>query len=342
LDVPSFPLTFAIHESILHFTRPLDEQFVSPATLSNLNLQSNEATQLQFKRWLFTMERLTVRSFLAAALLCLFCFPAFGETQMNGVRLLTPSDPQFAQLCVAMFPDVARSPQFANIQSLAVIVTNTGNRPIHAYAVRWGIVSEAGRVIFKGNLVYKGRPDGFLFSGAVKALIPSESQLVTPFAYWTSLRRARHSASTGVPANLTDIVNAPLTKLATNAKEVVPTLDAVMAYDHVDFGPDALSLGMRFGAERNAQHDEGLSVMHLLNANVSEADLLSKLQFHIQMASFPAGNNIRLGVYRRARSEEAHNLLSIYQGSGREALQTAVTRLMRIRPTLISRAPNDH
>jgi len=252
----------------------------------------------------------------------------------RGVALIDSSSSGYFSLLQSALPALPAASSFSQIQALTCLVHNGGSNAIRAYSVRWHVGLNSGRTLnYQRQALI--RPGGrYLLTAEFPILNPGETHAVTPFAIWSSLVTAPNSAANGLSVDLSQYLSDPSVASITDAASIQTMLDCAIDEVHMMDGPDTLNLRQRVITERNAQHDEGLSVMHSLNANDNEATLLRKINYHRTLA-LSSGNNLHRAQHLTARADCARLLLGIYKRSGRAELAKAATRLSTIHRTRI-------
>jgi hypothetical protein len=256
------------------------------------------------------------------------------DNGFRGVHLKDDSSADYFSLLQSALPQLATAPGFSQIQPLICLTKNTSSVPILAYGVRWRIVSQSGKVLNYQRQIVIRAEGRYLHTAQLPILYPGEIHAVTPFATWSSSVTAENSATNGLAIDLSPYLNAPSIVATRGAISIEPLLDSAIDKTRVIEGPDTLKLAQLVTIERNAQHDEGLSVLNSLKANDDETTLLRKINYHISQAALPQNDTRRIQHWA-ARAACAKLLLQIYKRSGRKGLAAYAHRLHKISRTTI-------
>jgi|GEM_PF-3007473 len=95
-------------------------------------------------------------------------------------------------------------------------------------------------------------------------------------------------------------------------------------------GPDEARLQDHFECERNGQHDEGYSMTLAIRKQLSDNEIIAKLNEHIQKGWTSRPGTDRESLYYVARGNEAQLLLQLLKQTGRPKLEHAVSQLAKM------------
>lgn len=114
---------------------------------------------------------------------------------------------------------------------------------------------------------------------------------------------------------------------------VVPTasLDAVIYSDSTIMGPDESEYSKRFVAERNAQHDAGVSVLLARSKGESEDQILQRLQRAIAEGEMASTSTAPDHYYKEARGRWAQIMLQVQQHLGQDGMLRNATQAARLK-----------
>jgi len=256
---------------------------------------------------------------------------------LKGLTLIEPASPAFAENLAIFFPKVASTPSFNQIEPLSVIVLNTGTVSARAYSIIWSIRDSSGQVTASNRVVVKHAFSNQLpLTGRQIMIAPGEAQLVTPIFDWSSNSIRPHPDPNLLSSALGGFAGLPLFVSARSAASVQAGFDAVIGDDNIVMGPDILHLSSSYLAARNAEHNEGVKVIKLLNAEANSQQIVSTLQADIRQEFTPT-QDVDKSAYSRAKAQEASLMLAIYQAKGSAALKTLALSLANVKRIFLTK-----
>ena len=266
------------------------------------------------------------------------------------ISAASSADAGFSTALDAHFPGLAGRNEFQSIAPLALLLTNPGSVPVHAYTVCWSIETPTGHYETRRFFCSKpgdrrqGTQGRLLVSGKRPLLTPGGARLVTPYGNWLP-KHYQPGASldwgkTGARGALGHFLQGELAR----ASQPRVWLDAAVFADRRVSGPDQYQLARRFREWRHAQHDESVAIRKLLKQGTAADSIADVLVAHATVPRAGTGTSplggrdwVRVEAtarYQRARRYHAQFLLKVLERHGLPGLTQAVTataRRMRVR-----------
>jgi hypothetical protein len=291
-----------------------------------------------FRRWGY-FQCLGFGSILRAIFLILLVSGASlsAIAQTGASRQLTlkhPGDSDFDAILNARYPGFADLENYRAIRPFLVLMRNDTPHSAMSYAIKWTIQSADGMSHeLENHYVQK------YFGPATvrRALSPGELRLISPLF---NLSPAEFSAGGSGLIQLLSTSSSHPPYSSTNISSITATVDAAIYEDGGAAGPDHFQLIKRYGSIRDAEHDEGASLLTILDSNAAAGEVVAFLQKDIAtgQASKTSGGD-RDSIYALHRGEEAQTLLALYQRSGIEALRQRATAMATHPRATLSRLP---
>jgi hypothetical protein len=252
------------------------------------------------------------------------------------LRLLTSRDSDFSAVLEAEYPGFSASPGLEDLQSRIVLVQNETDESIRAFVVKWQLQAE-GRSAVKYSTFMNSPAVGDALTGAV-VLSPHEKRILSPWFTLSSKQYNNIKYSDSPAETLSSFLHASVPDAARDVKLLNASVDSVIAGDPPNsrlVGADEAKVKDRYECERNAQHDEGLSISRALGDKSSDQQIIEKLNQHISRGNQMNGRTDREGIYYAARGKEAEEFLQALKQGGRSRLEEKVNRANAISITIL-------
>jgi hypothetical protein len=252
----------------------------------------------------------------------------------RAVRLIIPSDAEYDSFVRDSFPALYNSTSFQKVKPLTVLVVNRNKLAVRAYSVQWTVISASGtkHVFNKDVVIPLSRNSSY--TARTPVLQAGEIRLVSPLFEW-SLSRPRYHPKDRLVSPLLDVLSQqPAFKDFGTTDTIKSSIDSVIFDDGTSAGPDSGHLAYRIGKERDAEHDEGVSVLRLISANATDAQIKNVLQFH---SAWSGHTDDERAAFRAVRGQEAKLLLAYFSLYGRNALADKAKQLQAMQRTQITK-----
>jgi hypothetical protein len=226
------------------------------------------------------------------------------------VSLVAASDDSFASQMGSQFHDLQSDRQFQSIGHVAALLTNVNGPTIRAISCTWDITTPNG-VFRQRRLHYSPASPRALITAQRPFLVKSSTRLLTPFLTW-SVDRARITTNwTKVLGQKTWQVN--LLQQIKQATSVAVRIDSILYNDWTAIGTDDGNLAKHIAAKRNADRDEAVSVLQLMDGDPDPGQIAGLLKQHKSIQGFgltsvPTTNTSDYW-YWNARTKQANALL---------------------------------
>ena len=192
---------------------------------------------------------------------------------LDGIlQVVHPSDPAFSSLLETNFPGLASQKRFGKIQSSAIIVTNTGRKPIYGFTVQWSATAPNGYTETY-HRTFARRPTVCLKhrrrTARTQFLKHGEVALITPLFLW----RAKHYTAAKPKYHLTQKQFGDYTVRYERAHGIIRRVRSAhstqIAVESVVFHSKIIGAGASTTSKmlrnyQNAEHDEA---RHLLKVS---------------------------------------------------------------------------
>ena len=264
------------------------------------------------------------------------------STSDREVSIMSKSDDDFNQAVEESFPGLQNDPVFKMIAPLAALVIHHRGPAIKAYTISYAITTQTGT--YEDALFHYSLAGGKIISQNKMAIIsgvrdiikPAGIRLVTPYFSWTPEYFMENPQPNWEKFIKPVEPGAFLTHELQNATQVKIGLNGVIFSDHKIVGPDNHMLARRFYVQRNAEHDEGLSIWKMLRSNASDSEIADTLLSHYRS---PRSNTTKNKYwYTLARRRQAGVLYEYLYAAGREKFSNAIELLVSQPKTKIARA----
>lgn len=285
------------------------------------------------------------RSFLVpflgfAILLC--AAPTTTVAQSGASRQLTlihPDDQGFDALLNDNFPGFEKLDGYAALRPFLVLLRNDTSHAASAYSLEWDLQTSSGNLnrefvsyIQRDHLLAARFPFG---PGELLLLSPNLAVNPTEYSLWNPGDQAKILSMRAS--------HPPYSSPNIYAASITVVVDAVIYDDGGYAGADHFQLLTKYQAARDAERDEGASVVQLLDSNASIDDVVAALNADAQ-----SGRAARIGLttapavlyayeYALRRGEEAQWLLHVHKrGGGIETLKNRATSMANYPREMIS------
>lgn len=270
------------------------------------------------------------------------------------VNILSPSDGRYSSELAASFGSLAKDSVFQQLKPATVIMKNSGSAHVRAISLTWTFHTSTGehkttrqyyftpRFNGTGSPKVPGKGDAKRYTGSAKLIKPNDVRLFSPFFSWSS----GYANSPSRPAWRKLIEkrteNEFLLQQLKSASSVTVELGTVLFGDYTMVGEDTSGLAQRFTAQRNAQHDAGLSVLKMLKDKKSSNDIAATLLrqckgFEKDHKGQPVDrSNAQQFIYYSERTRHAKILLMRAIKGGLPALTKTATYLKSRKITRIT------
>lgn len=243
------------------------------------------------------------------------------------LRLLAPADPQFDSVLDAAYPSLRSTFPFQELKPNTVLVSNESEQSVHAFVVKWTLQAAGGLPAVTYTPYFKSAGRDRLVTGGV-VLAPKEVRLLSPsFAFLKG--QSLNAFSAQIRSNI---------RVASVDAVVSGSIDGVLFQDGTFVGPDEARLQDHFECERNGQHDEGYSMTLAIRKQLSDDEIVAKLNEHIQKGWTSRAGTDRESLYYVARGNEAQLLLQLLKQAGRAKFEQVVSQLAKMPRTQLRKA----
>ena len=258
-----------------------------------------------------------------------------GKTVLK-TRLYTSDTPEFASRIPGVLRSVYEGIADPAIKQSTIILVNEDDRAVAGYVIRWTYASNGEKRSFFQTFSEERQIDepaapigGFgLKSRDARLLSPSfnvhSSETADSFLLHRINTLGPHTAS------------AAWTKADTP-----PTaqIDAIIYADSTIYGPDETAYGKRFVAERNAMHDEGVSVLLAEEKGESLPQIQERLQRTVSIGQLAATSTSPDHFYLEARARWAQKMLFVQTQMGQNALMLNAKQAARVKAIHLTQMP---
>ena len=286
----------------------------------------------------------------------LAAMPALGATGVIGkqgrvtpsnVRLIEPDSLEFSRQVQLHYPGLLDSPQFKQIQSLAVLLSHDGGPEVHAYSLVYKLTTSSGdfetplfSYAHAGSRMQHAKPVNAagkklrtrtVFSAQAPVLKEGSLVLATPFVTMSPVqyKQLRDSWFLRIKTSQPGVF---LLADLPQASSVKVSLDAVVFRNRTVKGPDTYQLRRRLAIRRNAEHDVALKHRKMLKSGVDVATVQDSIQSEAtSLHTAPSGS--AQDFYLQARKRHAQFLLSLQNAVPQARFDKALRRMTRLHKT---------
>jgi hypothetical protein len=255
------------------------------------------------------------------------------------LTLISPDDPQFETLLNANFPGLENLVGYQGMRPYLVLLRNDTPYAVSALTVEWDLQKETSYQLRTRNVFIQKH---FEPARETQPFVPGELRLLASNSINVSSTEYARTRGAGAIAFFLSHGPPPVK----NA-HVVASIDAVIYADGKYVGPDRNHLLERFRAERDAEREEGASVLRVLSSNPTSSDILAALQPNQQPGFTLNGSptNDPGLLYTRELAfnifQDSQSLLSVYRRGGIGALSARAAAMANYPQETVSPLPTN-
>jgi hypothetical protein len=242
--------------------------------------------------------------------------------QPRSIELLRSNQPSFEPSIDATYPGLRQLDGFEAVKPFIALLQNNSEHGIKAYVVKWSVVDVAGRRYELTRSPWAGATASGALTGEQIIWKPGEARLLSPSFDWGVSARAIESRAKLLSA----LSKGRFATDATTALSIDIWLDAVVYDDGVFGGRDKGNFYDRYECQQNGEQDEGAFVLSLLQLNLSDGEIVARLNADVEKGRGQDGSD-RASLLDAARAKEARALLAVFNRSGWSGLKSVSLRL---------------
>jgi hypothetical protein len=251
-----------------------------------------------------------------------------------GLKIIPATDSQFPTLLDQNYTGLFGDPEANALQPLMLMIRNATDQNVSAFTMTWRFHSSSGNSEYHDYYVVSAAQNR-LVTGAVPVIAKGGLRLISPFFSWSP----KGYASQPKPLDWSKILSHnTLTGYRShemiNATVIGYRLDAVIYNNASIEGPDRGKLARLYTATRNGEHDEAVSVHHLILKNQPPPSIDQLLTKSITTAPSSPDSRV-MNRYTDARRRQAAYLLYALRTQDTSEFNTLISRLVKLPRTVI-------